>query len=91
MRLAAEKPGRHDLYTACSFLNELLFDIDCDGRLMIIPSLIGHIKVVQRMDSEEKPKEGKCQEKESLHRPMTIRAGECSQAAVADAEFCVSI
>lgn len=42
---------------------ELLFDIECDYRLMIISPVIGHIKVHQRMDSEEKPKEAKCQKK----------------------------
>lgn len=40
-------------------LTELLFDIDRDGRLMLKPPpSLGRIKVLQRTDSEEKPKGG---------------------------------
>lgn len=43
---------------------ELIFDIECDGGLMIIPPSIGRITVLQRIE------EAKCQENKTLYKQM---------------------
>lgn len=43
---------------------ELIFHIECDGGLMVMPPSIGRIKVLQRIEG------AKCQENQTLYKQM---------------------